>query len=50
MNKLTALLVTIIGLVYTLGALNIWMVPQADAIIGIAVLIIGVPALIKAYK
>jgi hypothetical protein len=50
MEKLTAILVTIIGLIYSLGALNLWDVPYGDAIIGIAVLVIGVPALLKAFK
>ena len=50
MEKLTAILVTIIGLILALGALNIYAVPYGDAIIGIAVLIIGVPALIKSFK
>ena len=50
MEKLTAILVTIIGLIYALGALNIYALPYGDAIIGIAILIIGIPALIKAFK
>jgi|TARA_B100001971_G_C17707209_1_gene294652 uncharacterized membrane protein len=50
MNKIVAILVTLIGLIYTLGALDLYAVPQGDAIIGIAILIIGVPALIKAFK
>ncbi len=50
MDKLTSILVTIIGLIYALGALNLYDVPYGDAIIGIAILIIGVPALIKAFK
>ena len=50
MNKLISVLVTLIGLIYTLGALNIYAVPYGDAIIGIAILVIGVPALLKAFK
>ena len=50
MDKLVAVLVTIIGLIYTLGALDLYAVPYGDTIIGLAILIIGVPALIKAYK
>tara|TARA_Y100000310_G_C20668105_1_gene808745 strand:- start:2451 stop:2603 length:153 start_codon:yes stop_codon:yes gene_type:complete len=50
MDKLTSILVTIIGLIYTLGALNLYAVPYGDAIIGIAVLVIGVPALLKSFK
>ncbi len=50
MEKLTAILVTIIGLIYALGALNLYAVPYGEAIIGIAILVIGVPALIKAFK
>lgn len=50
MDKLTSILVTIIGLIYALGAFNIYAVPYGDGIIGIAILVIGVPALIKAFK
>ena len=50
MEKLTAILVTIIGLIYALGALNLYVVPYGEAIIGIAILVIGIPALIKAFK
>ena len=50
MNKLVSILVTIIGLIYTLSALDLYSVPYMDVIIGIAILVIGVPALIKAYK
>jgi len=50
MNKLVTVLVTLIGLIYTLGALDIYAVPYGDVIIGIAILIIGVPALIKAFQ
>ena len=50
MEKLTAILVTIIGLIYALGALNLYAVPYGEAIIGIAILVIGIPELIKAFK
>ena len=50
MNKIISILVSLIGLIYTLGALEIYSVPYADAIIGIAILIIGVPALIKSFR
>ena len=51
MDKLTSILVTIIGLIYTVDmGFNLWEVPYGSAIIGIAVLILGVPALIKAFK
>ena len=50
MNKLTSILVTIIGLIYALGAFDLYTVPYGDGIIGIAILIIGVPPLIKAFK
>ena len=52
MNKLISILVTVIGLIYTLSdkALGLYEVPYGDAIIGIAILIIGIPALIKAFK
>jgi len=50
MNKLVSILVTIIGIIYTLSALDLYTVPYGDAIIGLAILVIGVPALIKAFK
>ncbi len=50
MNKLDSILVTLIGLIYTLGALDLYAVPYGEAIMGIAILIIGVPPLIKAFK
>ena len=51
MNKLVAILVTLIGLIYTVDmGFDLWTVPYGSAIIGIAVLILGVPALIKAFK
>ena len=42
MNKIIAWLVTIIGLIYTLGALNIYAVPYGDTIIGLAILVMGI--------
>jgi len=50
MEKLNAILVTIIGLIYALAALDWYTLPYGDAIIGIAILIIGIPALLKAFK
>lgn len=50
MNKLNSILVTLIGLIYALAGLNLYEVPYMQAIVGIAVLIIGVPALIAAFK
>ena len=51
MNKLTSILVTLIGLIYTIdNGLGLYEVPYGAAIIGIAVLVLGVPALIKAFK
>ena len=51
MNKLTSILVTLIGLIYTIDmGLDLWTVPYGSTIIGIAVLVLGVPSLIKAFK
>ncbi len=50
MNKLTAILVIIIGLILSLDALDVYSVPQADTIIGLAALVIGVLGLIKVFK
>jgi len=51
MDKLTSILVTLIGLIYTIDmGFDLWTVPYGSAIIGIAVLVLGVPALIKAFK
>ena len=51
MNKLTSILVTLIGLIYTIDmGLELYAVPYGSTIIGLAVLVIGVPELIKAFK
>ena len=51
MEKLTSILVTIIGIVLILPLLTLtFLEVYADWIIAIAVLIIGIPALIKAFK
>lgn len=50
MAKLTAWLVTVIGLVLVLSALGIYEVPYSDVIIALAVLVIGIGKLLRNYK
>ena len=50
MEKLTAWLVTIIGLVLAIAALGIYEIPYSDVIIAVIVLVIGIVALVKNYK
>ena len=51
MDKLTAILVTLIGIVLALPLLTLtFLEPYANWIIALAVLVIGVPELIKAFK
>ena len=46
MNKLTSILVTLIGIIYTIDmGFELYTVPYGSAIIGIAILVIGVPTL-----
>jgi len=50
MKKLISILVALVGLILTLGALDIYAVPQSDTIVAIAVLVVGVILLIKDFK
>ena len=50
MAKLTAWLVTVIGLVLALAAFGIYEIPYSDVIIALAVLIVGIGKLIRNYK
>ncbi|MEK6820093.1 MAG: hypothetical protein AABX71_00090 [Nanoarchaeota archaeon] len=50
MAKLTAVLVTIIGIVLVLSALAVYEIPYKDLIIAIAVLVVGVGKLIRNFK
>ena len=47
MNKLVAWAVAIIGLIYSLGALNLYEVPYGDAIVGLIILLIGIAGIAK---
>ena len=50
MAKLTAWLVTIIGLILVLASFGLYEVPYKDTIIAIAVLVIGIGKLLRNYK
>jgi len=51
MDKLTAILVTIVGILLILPLLGVDIgVSITDWIVALAVLIIGIPALIKSFK
>ena len=50
MAKITAWLVTLIGVILTLAALNIYTVPYSEALIALAVLVIGIAKLIRNYS
>ncbi len=50
MAKLTAWLVTIIGLIWLLSALGLYEVPYKDALVAIGVLVIGIGELMRNYK
>jgi len=49
MAKLTAWLITIIGVILVLAALNLYTVPYSDLIIALAVLVIGIGKLMRNY-
>jgi len=50
MAKVTAVLITIIGLVLTLDALNLYTVPYMVSIVALAWLVIGITKLMRNYK
>jgi predicted RND superfamily exporter protein len=50
MAKLTAWLVTLVGLIWTLSALGIYDIPYSDVIVALAVLVIGIGKLVRNYK
>ncbi|MBU0962930.1 MAG: hypothetical protein KKD48_03430 [Nanoarchaeota archaeon] len=50
MAKLTAWLVTVIGLILAIAALNLYTIPYQNLIIALAVLAIGVGKLLRNYK
>ena len=50
MAKLTAIIVTIIGLVLTSNVSGVYTVPYTDWIIALGVLVIGIAKLIRNYS
>ena len=50
MAKLTAWLVTLVGLILTLEALSIYTVPYSSVIIALAVLVVGIGKLMRNYR
>ena len=50
MAKLTAWLVTLVGLILVLAVLGLYEVPYKDAIIAIAVLVVGIGKLVRNYS
>ena len=49
MAKLTAVLVTVIGVILTLAALKLYTVPYSEVIIAVAVLVVGIGKLMRNY-
>lgn len=50
MAKLTAIVVTILGILLTLSALDIYTIPYQESIVAIGVLVVGVGKLIRNFS
>jgi hypothetical protein len=50
MAKLTAILMTLAGLVLSLEALNVYDVPYGSSIVGLSFLIAGIGKLVRNFK
>ncbi len=50
MAKLTAWVVTILGVILALAAFGLYEIPYKDALIAIGVLVIGIGKLVRNYK
>lgn len=50
MAKLTAIVVTLIGIILAINASGLYTIPYTDWLIAIGVLVIGIGKLIRNYK